>query len=368
MRIGIVTKWLDEDYTGIGQYTYNLIKALQALDKENEYVFIHRKVKGKKSDVYEHGEELFLPRLGPGPLWIFDANLFLSLRVKGLDIVHEPFLGLLLPSDFKQVITVHDLAPLLFRTGHSTFRLYFRTFMKKAVRRADAIITVSEHTKKDIVERFGIEEARIHRIYNGMRHVPADPKRTARVRKRLGLEGPYILTVGSLVPLKNQAMAIDAYARAVDKGHIEHLLVLAGKKDVEYERLKDRVKKRGLGKRVVFTDYLEWPDIVSLYSAADMFLFPSLYEGFGFPPLEAMGHGVPVISSNTSSLPEVVGDAGILVDPKDRDAWAEAILLLAKDEGVKKDVIGKGLERVKEFTWEKAAAQTLKVYEDVSKG
>jgi glycosyltransferase involved in cell wall biosynthesis len=201
-----------------------------------------------------------------------------------------------------------------------------------------------------------------------MRHVPADPKRTARVRKRLGLEGPYILTVGSLVPLKNQAMAIDAYARAVDKGHIEHLLVLAGKKDVEYERLKDRVKKRGLGKRVVFTDYLEWPDIVSLYSAADMFLFPSLYEGFGFPPLEAMGHGVPVISSNTSSLPEVVGDAGILVDPKDRDAWAEAILLLAKDEGVKKDVIGKGLERVKEFTWEKAAAQTLKVYEDVSKG
>jgi glycosyltransferase involved in cell wall biosynthesis len=365
MRIGIVTKWLDEPYTGIGQYTYNLINGLLAQDKKNDYIFIHRK--GGDSDVYKHGEELFLPKTLPGPLWIVDANIFLSMQRKKLDVVHEPYLGLLLPSDFKQVITVHDLAPLLFRTGHSTFRLYFKTFMRKAARRADAIITVSENTKWDIHERFDIPKDRIHRIYNGVRHVDADPKRTKKVRKHLDIEGPYLLTVGSLLPVKNQALAIEAFAKAIEKGHIEHKLVLAGKKDAAYESLNALVKKLGIGKRVVFTDYLEWKDVISLYSAADIFLFPSLYEGFGFPPLEAMGHGVPVISSDASSLPEVVGDAGVLVNPKDKNAWAESIMLLAKDDSVRKELIRKGLERVKEFTWERSAKETLKVYEAVAK-
>jgi glycosyltransferase involved in cell wall biosynthesis len=365
MRIGIVTKWLDEAYTGIGIYTYDLINSLLALDKDNKYVFIHRK--GGTSDVYTHGEELFLPKIGPGPLWILDANIFLSFKGKDLDIVHEPYIGLLLPSGFKQVVTVHDLTPLIFDTGHPTFRLYFRTFMKKVVKRADAIIAISENTKRDVVERYGVPEERVHMIYNGVTHIPADPKRTAKVRKHFGLDGPYILTVGSLLPVKNQILAVEAFARAVEKGHINHKLVLAGRKENEYGRITAMVKKHGLGKRVVFTDYLDKDEIASLYSAADMFLFPSLYEGFGRPPLEAMGYGVPVISSNSSSMPEIVADAGILVDPKDRNAWAEAIMLLAQDEGVRKELIENGFRRAKELNWERTGQETLKVYEAVGK-
>lgn len=364
MRIGIVTKWLDEAYTGIGIYCYDLINSLLALDKKNDYVFIHRK--GGTSDVYEHGEELFLPKMAPGPLWILDANIFLSLQKKGLDIVHEPYIGLLMPSGFRQVVTIHDLAPLLFDTGHPTFRFYFKTFMKKVVKRADAIIAISENTKKDIIERYKVPEERVHMIYNGVTHIPADPRRTAKLKERFGLKDPYILTVGSLLPVKNTVMAVDAFARAVEKGNIPHKLVLAGRKEVEYEHIKARVKKHGLNKRVIFTDYLDKDEIASLYSAADMFLFPSLYEGFGRPPLEAMGYGVPVISSDSSSLPEIVGDAGILIDPKDRNAWAEAIMLVAKDEGVRKDLVEKGYVRAKELNWERTGRETLKVYESIA--
>jgi glycosyltransferase involved in cell wall biosynthesis len=363
MRIGIVTKWLDEPYTGIGQYTYKLIKALLTIDKENGYTFIHKK--GGKSDIYEHGQEMFLPRLGAGPMWIFPANFFLSIRRNRLDVVHEPYLGLLLPSDFKQVMTVHDITPILFGTSHQSFTMYFKTFMKKAVKRADAIITVSENTKRDIIEHFKADEEKVHMIHNGVDIVPADINRLGRLKKRFGLEGPFLLTVGSLLPTKNLATAVEAFAKALDKGKVDHKLVLAGKKDQDYRRLKDMVKKRGISKRVVFTDYLDWADVLCLYYSADVLLFPSLYEGFGFPPLEAMGYSTAVIASNTSSIPEVVGDAGILLDPNDTDAWAEAILKVTSDEGLHKELVAKGQKRVQMFTWEKAAKRTLKVYEGV---
>jgi glycosyltransferase involved in cell wall biosynthesis len=361
MRIGIVTKWLDEPYTGIGQYTYKLIKGLLSIDKKNNYIFIHKK--GGKSDVYQHGKEMFLPKL-PGPMWIFPANFFLSVRKNKLDVVHEPYIGLLLPTDFKQVMTVHDISPILFGSGHQSFTLYFKTFMKKAVKRADVIITVSENTKRDIIEHLKADEEKVHMIHNGVEHTPADPKRIAALKKRFGLDVPFVLTVGSLLPIKNLTTAVKAFAGAVKKGKIRHKLVLAGKKDTEYKKLRALVKKEGIGKRVIFTDYIEWADILALYSAADMLLFPSIYEGFGFPPLEAMGHGTPVIASSAASIPEIVGDAGLLVDPKNVKGWTGAIQLLAKDDGLRKELISKGLERAKMFTWERAARETLKVYEE----
>jgi glycosyltransferase involved in cell wall biosynthesis len=363
MKIGIVTKWLDEPYTGIGQYTYKLIKGLLSVDKANRYIFIHKK--GGKSDVYKHGEEMFLPKIGPGPMWIFPANFFLSIRRNKLDVVHEPYLGLLLPSDFRQVMTVHDVTPILFKTTHQSFTMYFKTFMKKAVKRADAIITVSENTRKDIIKYFKADKEKVHMIHNGVQHQPADPKRVKALKKRFDLDGPFLLTVGSLLPTKNQVTAVKAFAKAVRKGKLEHRLVLAGKKDNDYERLRALVKKEKMSKRVVFTDYLEWEDVLGLYSAADMLLFPSLYEGFGFPPLEAMGHGTPVISSDRASMPEVVGDAGILLDPEDVDGWADAIIRVTEEDGLRKELVSKGLERAKQFTWKKAAKRTLKVYESV---
>lgn len=365
MRIGIVTKWLDELYTGVGQYSYRLIKALLSIDKENQYFFIHKR--GGDNEIYKKGTEVFLPNIAPGPMWIFAANLFMSIRKNDLDVVHEPFLGLLLPSDFKLVQTVHDLSPLLFGMAHPTFNIYFKTLMGRAVRNADAVITDSENTKKDVLKYYDVEEEKVQAIHLGFEHTPADPENTFEVRKRLDIQGPYILTVGNLVRIKNLGMAIESFAKAVEKGNIPHKLVLAGKKDLDHQRLKGLVRKHGLSKKVVFTDYLGWDDIISLYSKADMLLFPSLYEGFGFPPLEAMGYQVPVIASTAASIPEVVGDAAISLDPDDKKGWTEAILRLVNEDGLRKELIRKGDDRVRTFTWERCARETLDVYRRVCK-
>jgi glycosyltransferase involved in cell wall biosynthesis len=368
MKIGLVTKWLDESFTGIGVYLLNLAKNMVALGREHEFTFIHKQ--GGDNELYRHGEELFLPKFSPGPLWILDANLYLARKRGVFDLVHEPYLGLFCNGDFKKVVTIHDLTPRLTNLGHLTFRVYFRTVMKSVLKKADAVITVSENTKQDVVRHYKVDEEKVFRVYNGVTHEPADGKDIESVRGNLGLgDHPYILTVGSLIPIKNLSTAIKAFAEAREKKDSkcrDHRLVLAGKKDIDYPALQKLVDRLGLGKQIIFTDYIQWQDINSLYAGADLLLFPSHYEGFGFPPLEAMHHGVPVIASDRASIPEVVGDAGVLHDPGDTGSWALSINEILGDDARRNEMVDAGRERVKKFTWERAARETLEVYEKVS--
>ena len=202
-------------------------------------------------------------------------------------------------------------------------------------------------------------------VYNGKneRFKPLNQKEVAEVKQKYNLDFPFILFVGVLQPRKNIPTLIKAYYKLKKEG-IKDKLVITGGKGWQYKEIFETVERLNLQKEVIFTGHIPDDDLPKLYNAADLFAFPSLYEGFGIPPLEAMACGIPVITSNTGSLPEVVGDAGIMVDPYDIDGLAKAMYEVLNNEGLKEEMVKKGLERAKMFSWKKCAKEVLDVYEE----
>jgi len=282
------------------------------------------------------------------------------------------------------VVTVHDLGYHYHPEAHTLFQnLYLRWSTRYNARSATKVLADSDATRRDLMRYYRIPEERIVVVYPGRDEAltpVSNPQALHSVHSRYGLSKHYFLYVGTLQPRKNLVRLVEAFAaltvaiRAASKQGeeggepVEPQLVLAGAKGWLYAEIFDRARSLGLGDHVVFTGYVPDADLPALLSGALAFVFPSLYEGFGLPVLEAMACGTPVICSNASSLPEVGGDAALLVDPLDVDAWANAMQQILWDPGLRAALVERGMEQVQRVSWERGASEVLRVLEGVGRG
>jgi glycosyltransferase involved in cell wall biosynthesis len=269
----------------------------------------------------------------------------------------------------QSVFTVHDLIYLFYPQYHLPLnRWYLTLMMPRFLRRADAIIAVSENTRRDVTRMMGIPAEKMTVIHEGVNpayHAGIAPAEVARVRQKYQLPERYILFLGTLEPRKNIGLLLEAYHALLNRDPSVPRLVVAGRKGWLFEPVFEKVRALGLGEQVCFTDWVPEADTPPLVAGAEVFAYPSLYEGFGLPPLEAMACGTPVITSTASSLPEVVGDGALLVDPHDAAALAQALERVLADAELRGSLRARAIARARLFTWEAAARQTLAVYQQV---
>jgi glycosyltransferase involved in cell wall biosynthesis len=375
MKIGIIANSLDNALTGIGNYTYNVLKHMP-YRTENKITIIHSvndKTYLSKLLTFNNLKDIKTPRLNMLPLAKGIQKMILmplKINQQKLDVVHDtyhfgPFFLLNRPT--RRVLTVHDLTPLILPEFHKRSRTFLhKVIFYKILKDSDHIITVSENTKNDLINKFKIPEDKIRVIPLAANEnfKQIDESKIFSTTTKYNINCPFILYVGTLEPRKNIPNLLNAYYKLKKQG-INHKLVIAGGKGWKYKEIFETIEKLNLQKDVIFTGYVPDEDLPGLYNAAELFVYPSLYEGFGLPPLEAMQCGTPVITSNTSSLPEVVGAAGITVNPYDVDELANKMYEVLTNEDLRKEMSKKGLERAKLFSWKKCAEEHLKVYEEV---
>lgn len=369
LRIAIDAHMVGERETGNETYILNLIRGLMKVDAASQYLLYspHVESLGVLDPLPSNFSAV---RINPAPSAIrIPFGLPARVQADHVDVLHVTYVAPPIVSS-RVVATVHDISYELFPETFSTRdKAILKTLVPGTLRRADAVITVSESSKRDIVNHYGTPPEKIMVVYQSIapnfRVLPKD----AVLRERLGqfgIRGPYILAVGNLQPRKNLYRLILAYARLLRNGTYRGNLVLVGKSKWQESSLFQLAHELGLEDHINFTGYVSDEDLVALYNGADVFVYPSLYEGFGLPPLEAMACGCPVVASDSSSLPEVVGDAGILAPPQSDDAIAWAISRLVFEPGLRATLMARGLERVQRFSMSQAAQQTLHLYQSVA--
>lgn len=370
MRIAIDTRSIMEPYyTGVAEYTFQLLDHLFKIDQKNEYKLFYNSY----SDVKK-----YLPRWNyPNVKWqgfkypnkLFNASLTffnypkIDRLIGGADVFFLPNLSFAsLSGACKSVITVHDLSFERFPEFYNLkSRLWHKVIRpKKLLPRAHKIIAVSESTKNDLRELYGISEERIKVIYSGVeQNVQVNEQALKDVQQKYDLPDNFILSLSTLEPRKNIEGIIKAFDKLPDNVQKNVHLVITGPRGWKYKQIFKLAKSVRCADKIKFIDYIDPKDKPALYKLAGIFVYPSFYEGFGFPPLEAMSAGCPVITSFASSLPEVAGDAAILVDPYNIYEITEALEQVLRDEKLR-DILGKkGLENIKRFKWERAARETL---------
>lgn len=374
-QIGMDVKILTTNISGLERYMYQLIVHLSKIEKEKRfYIFLHQPVFAFDNKVGQNFKE----EIEKDPKKLITSQNKKIARGE-IDLFHVTWQDMfwyhnlpLLWSD-KSVITIHDLINLLITEYHHPIeRLTYKIMLKCAVRWADRIIAVSEYTKQDIIKHLKADEKKIKVIY------PATDSRFQPILNRQVIENmkskyhipeKYILTVGKSYTHKNIPHLIKAFKNLVSKENIGHKLVLVGEKYWGQANLQIQkiIAELGLEEKVIWFGYVDDEDMPAIYNGADLFVLPSYYEGFGLPVLEAMACGTPLIASNVTSIPEVVGDAGILVSPTDVEELTRSMAALLKDQELRNTLIKKGLERSKTFSWEKCARETLEVYNELLK-
>jgi glycosyltransferase involved in cell wall biosynthesis len=292
--------------------------------------------------------------LGIGSLLRFlwtQLALPLKLMKLGCGRLLSPNHELVLFCPCPQVVVIHDLLPLLFPGSYPRQRLYYRHMLPHALRRVERIVAVSENTKRDLVRHYGITSENVEVIYSGVdvSHFNPSLRKTPAV--------PYILTVGNQYPYKNLSRLLDAFASLVKRGFPQELLIVGKDEGEEGPSLRKKAGELNIEVRVRFAGYVSAEQLPGLYASADLFVFPSLYEGFGLPALEAMASGCPVAVSNSSSLPEICGDAACYFNPFDSDAMADVMAALLRDEALRRQLSSAGLARARLFNWDKTARQ-----------
>lgn len=289
----------------------------------------------------------------------------LFLRRWGADLLHAPAYVAPLSAGCSTLVTFHDLSfYLLPETFNRQNRLYLQAFSRLAARRAQRLIAVSECTRQDLIRLLGVRPEVVEVIYNGVDDVfkpETDRGRLERFRAEKGLPERFLLFLGTLEPRKNVPALLSAYAEARRRG-VREPLVIAGGRGWGNERIRTLVAELGLTPWVRLAGFVAPDEQALWYNAATLFVFPSRYEGFGLPVAEAMACGTPVIASNRSSLPEIVGDAGLLVDPDDREALAGALVTALSDAALRNELSARGVERSRRFSWDTAAQATLAAY------
>ncbi|MHC4597622.1 MAG: glycosyltransferase [Planctomycetota bacterium] len=367
MRIGIDARALAVPTAGIAVYTRSLLREFASLAPHHRYFLYSTK------PFESPAAGPFVPRIGrgltarKGSLWMQITVPRLCMRDR-IDLFWSPLqtLPVALPRAVPAVLTVHDfvqyVAPGSMRFGNWVL---LRLLAPASWRRADVFLTGSRHSE-NLLRKFNGADADVHVIPHGPMAHAAPPTAEAareRVRTAFGVDGPYLLTVGTIEPRKNLSTLVRAVADLARKGALSHRLVVAGSPGWKTRDVYRTVEASGAASRVVFTGAVSDEDLVHLYAGADLFVFPSLYEGFGLPVLEAMALGVPVIVSRSSSLPEVVGDGGILFDPGEAGELAASIERVLSDARLRADLVRRGKSQASRFGWEKAASKTLEVFE-----
>ncbi len=304
----------------------------------------------------------------------------LAARTRRLDLLHAMAFAIPLAAACPTVVTVHDLSFMRFPAAFRPLnRLYLSTFTRLSVRRARRVIVGAESTRRDVLQFCAARPERVVIVPYGVTDAftPAAPEAVVEFRRRKGLPEQFILFLGTLEPRKNIAHLIESYALFAERqrrgqGGISSntvpKLVIVGGKGWYYESLFTRVTQLGLIDDVLFTGYAPAEELPWWYRAATLFVFPSLFEGFGLPVLEAMACGAPTITSNVSSLPEVAGDAAILVDPHDKEGLVSAMQRLLRDPELRRSLSAAGVRQAAQFPWSRTAAETVAVYRDVLAG
>ncbi len=358
---------------GVGTYVRNLVEQLAQLDQESEYVLLcqpaDKSLAGQlganfstmvdRSGQYSVGEQLSIPY---------------HVKKAGAELFHTPHYVLPGLTPCRSIVTIHDCIHLIFpqylrrRFGHR----YARAAFWIAVHRASRILTVSEASKRDILRFFQVPEDKVTVIYNAIGerfHHEPPAEDVIRVRERYQLQGRFIMYAGNVKPHKNLDRLIEAFmVLRQDRGHGDLKLLVSGSEVSRSQSLRRAVHRYNLHKYVRFLGYQTEDTLAALYRLAAVFVFPSLYEGFGLPPLEAMASGTPVVVSNVSSLPEVVGDAGVLVDPREPQSIAEGIHRVLDDETFRHELIQRGLVRARTFSWSASVKRIRDIYEEVAAG
>lgn len=368
MRIAIdIRKYHD---FGIGTYIRNLVHELARIDKETEYVLLCR-----PADLDGIGLSQANFRMIPEPSPPYSVSeqirIPIALRRERIDLFHAPHYVLPPLIHCRSVVTIHDCIHLMFpqylpgRLAHA----YARGQIWTAAHRSDRILTVSETSKLDILRRFRIPADKVTVIYNAIDERLAKPPADEdfeRVQARYQLKDPFALYVGNIKPHKNLERLIEAFYELRQEPAFESLkLVIIGDEISKYQALRRTVHRHKLHKHVRFFGFVPLDTLAVLFRLARIFVFPSLYEGFGLPPLEAMYLGTPVVTSNVSSLPEVVGDAALLVDPYDTASIADGMRRALTDEDLRQWLRERGKARAREFSWRQSVAHVREVYGEV---
>jgi glycosyltransferase involved in cell wall biosynthesis len=368
MRVAIDVRKLHD--FGIGTYVRNLVQWLSRLDRESEFVLFCQR---EDCDQIES--------LGPNFTPVPDRSANYSLREQvtvpfGLarvrpDLFHAPHYVLPALTPCRSLVTIHDCIHLMFpqylpgRLAYAYARIFFRV----AATRSARILTVSEASKRDILRFFPMPSEKVDVIYNAIDdrfRTPPDEMQMQRVRERYQLHDRFLLYSGNVKPHKNLERLIDAFHRLRLNGFADIKLLITGSEISRYSTLRRAVHRYNLHKHVRFLGYQSANTLASLYRLADAFVFPSLYEGFGLPPLEALASGTPVLTSNVSSLPEVMNGAALLIDPYDPESIAEGLAEILSNDVLRSTLIERGLARAAMFSWEESVRRVLAIYREVT--
>jgi len=365
MRVGIDSHAAERDGEGNCTYIRNFLTALAGIDETNEYVLyaidaghpFYAGLAGRPNfRIHELGAK--------NPLVRIPWHLARATRQDEIDVLHVQYIA-----PFRHrgrlIVTIHDLGFLHYPQFFSRFFVLRSKWMvRRTARRAARVITGSEYSRQDIIRNYGLEEDRVEVVPHGVS--PAfkpdqDPDAVCRALEKYRISEPYLLCVGRLNPRKNLATLVKAFDLLKGKENLRHKLVIAGKADRDLPAAA-RETASSRKEDIIFTGFIPDEELPLLYAGADVFIYPSLFEGVGLPVLEALASGVPVVTSNTSSLKETAGDAALTVDPLDVEQMAEAISRLARETDLRRRLIHKGLERASEFTWKRTAERTLEIY------
>lgn len=375
MRIAIDCRWITTDTGGIRHYTLNLVKHLAVQDKSNEYHLIYDE-EGTKDELLKYTGNPpnfrllnFKPRPFSPKSQVFLPPLLNKLK---FDAYHTTnFMMPLMGMKCKKIVCVHDLIPYLFPEfceKSIKIKVYplFKALTRFVVKSADIIVVPSLNTRNDLLKTFGVEERKISLVMLGVDerfYRPADKKQLDEIRKKYGITKRAMLYAGRQDPSKNLVNLIRSFEKT--RKVIQCQLIIAGKKDARYTGPYEIAAKSQYREDIIFTGFVSGDELPLLFRACDIFAFPSFYEGFGLPPLEAMACGVPVISSNTSSLPEVVGDAALLVDPRSVEDISGAMIKLLTDDALRSEMSIRGLKQAKKFSWDSTALEMIKIFKRV---
>lgn len=376
MRIGISTSVIQRGQTGIGQYVFALLRAFLPHTEDHEFFLF----------VLDHDIELFgftegKMRIVPVPerfrppiknIWWHQTTLPWLLREQQIDVLHVPsYRRLLWPGPCPLVATIHDLAPFHLGNKYDWARMFYgRVIARRLAQRQDEIIAISHNTARDIARFFNVDRARISIIYNGLEHCRFFPgsreQAQAEMAQRYRLHAPFFLYVSRLEhPAKNHVRLISAFNQYKSATPSDWQLALGGGDWHGVDVIRAAARRSPFERDIRFLGFVNDADLPNLYRAAEVFVYPSLYEGFGMPPIEAMACGCPVICSNRGSLDEVVGNAAAIVNPEDVDSVANQLLLLANNAEVREGLRTAGLTQARRFDWNRTATDTLSVYSRV---
>ncbi len=370
MRIGIDARKI-RDF-GIGTYLEQLLSHIPRYDSDNEYCIFHYpedasfipqtcsriKLIADNSPKYSLKELLGLP---------------IKMATRKLDLFHAPHYTLPPLRPCKGVVTIHDVIHLRFPEylPHPAAYYYAKGMMWAAAKSAKKVLTVSECSKQDIMKYLGVPERKIEVIYNGIEQkteaigVFRNPGARESLRQQFGISRKYLLYLGNFMPHKNLDALIKTYSLLKQRDKLDACLVLAGKNDKLHSQLQQLITDEQLTEDVVLTGFVDPEYVPALYANAELFVYPSLYEGFGLQALEAMNYDTPVAISNVSALPEVAGDAAISFEPNSPEDMAAAILKVLSDRGFRDSLIEKGRKRVQDFSWHTAVERTVEVYQRI---